>query len=166
MFSSIQRAVAHSGQTWRSRTTPDRRRLGSQIQPRKRTSNPRSPLIAPLTIFRRTQRTQGTQACLLARLHHRNPLRYRRQRRELRVRRGLIPIPHRVEVIPAIVGVTMLHGVLHVPLEGHRIVAVPPVAAVLPTRPLRIPYQRRTVLPSADLSRPDLAAEIPAPQEI
>src|SRR5260370_21252400 len=129
MFSSMQRAVAHSGQIGRARTTPEPRRLGSQLQPRKRASTPRSPLIAPLTFFRRTQRTRGTQARPLPRLHHRNPLRYRRQRRELLVRRGLIPIPHPAEVISAIVGVTLLHGVPPAALAGHRIVSLPPVAA-------------------------------------
>src|ERR1035437_4826773 len=55
----------------------------------------------------------------LPRLDDRNPLRYRGQRREVGVRRALIPIPRRIEVIDAIVGVTVLHGVLHIALEGH-----------------------------------------------
>jgi len=90
----------------------------------------------------------------------RNPLRHRGQRREVGVRRGLIPIPRRVEVVPAIVGVTVLHGVLHVAFEGHRIVAVPPVAAIPAAGPLRIHNQRRAVLPVGERDRVELAAEV------
>src|ERR1035437_647473 len=140
MFSSIQRAVARSGQTSRARTAP----VHPGVLPRldentKRSHFPRQPkqnkTACPLP--RRSRLTVAAKPIAelarnpLPRLHHRNPLRHRRQRGEVRVWRVLIPIPRRVEVIPAIVGVTGLHGVLPIALEGYRIVAVPPVAAVL-----------------------------------
>src|ERR1035437_1602189 len=69
---------------------------------------------------RQSPREQRKLSVKLPRLDHRNPLRHRRQRREVRVRRVLIPVPGGIEVIAAIVGVTVLHGVLHVAFEGHR----------------------------------------------
>jgi hypothetical protein len=46
------------------------------------------------------------------------------------VRPGLIPEAATAEVVAAAVAVAVLHGVLQVPCEGHRIISTEPVAAV------------------------------------
>src|ERR1035437_3235006 len=97
MFSSIQRAVAPSGQTARARTAP----VHPDILPRLDEITKRSHFPVAAMPYTRLARTP------LSRLHHRNPLRHRGQRREVGVRRALIPVPGGVEVIAAIVGVTV-----------------------------------------------------------
>src|ERR1017187_7694671 len=54
------------------------------------------------TLSRREVGSHGRISSAAESFHHRNPLRHRGQRRKVGVRRVLIPIPHRVEVIPAI----------------------------------------------------------------
>ena len=56
-----------------------------------------------------------------------------------RCRLRLIPIGHRIEVVGAVVGVAVLHGVLQIAVEGDGVVAVPAVESNSGRRPFRMP---------------------------
>src|ERR1035441_3089847 len=56
-----------------------------------------------------------------------NPRRYRRQRGEIGVRRRLIPVGGGKEIVAAVVGVAVLHGVFEIAFERDRVVAVPAI---------------------------------------
>ena len=90
----------------------------------------------------------------------------RRQCREIGERFGLIPVGGREEVVAAIVGVAVLHRVLQRALEGHRVVAVPAVAAVAAAGALGVDDERRAVHRVTERDRAVAAAEVPAPEEV
>src|ERR1039457_3114253 len=71
---------------------------------------------------------RGAGPSVLRGLDHWDAGFHRRQRREIRVGSSLVPVGHRKEIVAAIVGVAVLHGVLEIALKGYRVVAMPAVA--------------------------------------
>ena len=74
---------------------------------------------------------------------------------------GLIPVSHRKEIVRAVVGVAMLHGVLEISRERHRIIGVPPVQAVSAARALRVDHERRSVIKMGERNGAITSAKIP-----
>src|ERR1039457_682591 len=82
--------------------------------------------------------------------YHRRARLHGRERREIGEWRGLIPVGAGEEVVCAVVGVAMLHGVFQVAFEGDGIVAMEAVAAITAAGAFRVDNQRRAILGVAE----------------
>src|ERR1017187_1776866 len=109
---------------------------------------------------------RGAGPSVLRGLDYRDAGFHRRQRREIRVGSSLVPVGHRKEIVAAIVGVAVLHGVLEIALKGYRVVAMPAVAAVTAAGAFGIRDQRRAVHGMSEGLGAVAPSEVPTPQEI